>query len=69
MKNLRSKKIAAFTLARNEPIFLRVWCNYYGRFFPHEDIFILNNSSDDGSIEEIKKLFQQDLIDIGQHTV
>lgn len=51
------KTSSAFTIVRNEPFFLRAWCNYYGNFFPHEDLYVLDNSSDDGSVEDVKSKF------------
>lgn len=54
---MSKKSIAAFTITRNEPFFLKIWCNYYSDSFPQEDLFILNNSSDDGSVEKVKEIF------------
>jgi hypothetical protein len=51
------KPIAAFTITRNEPFYLKIWCNYYANNFPQNDIYILDNSSDDGSVEEVRSLF------------
>lgn len=51
------KRAAAFTITRNEPIWLRVWCNYYCDSFPQEDVYILDNSSSDGSVDLIKQLY------------
>jgi len=47
---------AAFTITRNEPLFLRVWLNYMTKVFPPEDIYVIDNSTDDGSVEEARAL-------------
>ena len=38
-------KIAAFTIARNEDVFLPVWFKYYKKHIPEKDIFIYDNDS------------------------
>jgi len=43
---------AAFTITRNEPLFLRVWLNYMTSVFPPEDVYVINNSTTDGSVRE-----------------
>ncbi len=54
-----------FTITRNEPIWLRVWCNYYCNAFPHEDVYVLNNSTTDDSISQIRVLFPKiNVIDV-----
>jgi hypothetical protein len=40
---------AVFTMVYNEPIYLPIWLRYYSRFFPPEDIYVLDHRSDDGS--------------------
>ncbi|CAF5117003.1 unnamed protein product [Rotaria sp. Silwood1] len=40
---------AVLTICRNEPGYLPIWLKYYRRFFADEDIYILDNDSDDGS--------------------
>jgi hypothetical protein len=47
---------AAFTITRNEPLFLRVWLNYMTKVFPPEDVYVINNSTTDGSVEEARAL-------------
>jgi|SRR5581483_3529029 len=47
---------AAFTITRNEPLFLRTWLNYYTSNFPPEDVYVIDNSTDDGSVEEARLL-------------
>lgn len=51
------KPVAVFTMVRNEPFFLRTWCNYYGSLFNHEDVFILDNSTIDGSVVQTRTIF------------
>jgi uncharacterized protein YxjI len=48
------RKCAVFTMARNERVFLPIWLNYYSKFFPQEDIFVLDHLTDDGSTENLK---------------
>ena len=36
-------------MVHNEPFFLPVWLQYYSRFFAPEDIYVLDNETDDGS--------------------
>lgn len=50
-------KIAAFTITRNEPIFLRAWCNYYCNALGQENCHIIDNSSTDESVNDVKKLY------------
>jgi Glycosyl transferase family 2 len=40
---------AVLTMVYNEPVFLPIWLRYYSRFFPPEDIYVLDHRSDDGS--------------------
>lgn len=45
-----TKKFAAvFTRARNERLMLPIWKRYYSRYFEHQDMYILDNLSKDGS--------------------
>jgi hypothetical protein len=48
------KKCAVFTKARNERVFLPIWLNHYSKFFPQEDIFVLDHLTDDGSTENLQ---------------
>jgi len=44
------KKFAAvFTIVKNEKYFLPIWYRYYSRYFPKQDIYILDHQSNDGS--------------------
>jgi Glycosyltransferase family 92 len=38
---------AMITIVNNEPVFLPIWLAYYSRFFAPEDIYVLDNESDD----------------------
>lgn len=51
------RNFAVFTIVRNEPLFLRVWLNYYASMFPHEDVYVLDNETADGSVEEAMQLY------------
>jgi hypothetical protein len=42
---------AVVTMVHNEPVFLPIWLGYYSRYFAPEDIYVLDNESDDGSTE------------------
>jgi hypothetical protein len=46
-----SGRAAVATMVRNEPVFLPIWLEYYGRFFPPEDRYVLDHDSDDGSTD------------------
>jgi len=48
------KPFAAFTIVRNEPFFLPIWCSYYVRAFGEENIYVLDNSTSDASIERVR---------------
>lgn len=41
--------IAVFTIAKNEKYFLPIWLNYYRKYFSDNDIYVLDNNTDDGS--------------------
>jgi Glycosyl transferase family 2 len=42
---------AVITMVHNEPVFLPIWLGYYSRFFEPQDIYVLDNESDDGSTD------------------
>ena len=44
-----AKRRAVQTIVHNEPLFLPIWLGYYSRFFAPDDIYVLDNESDDGS--------------------
>jgi hypothetical protein len=44
------KKFAAvFTIVKNEKYFLPIWYKYYSKYFPKEDIYVLDHQTNDGS--------------------
>jgi hypothetical protein len=47
------RKRAAFTIVQNEPLFLPLWLQYYGRYFDQADLYVLDHNSDDGSTAEV----------------
>lgn len=47
------KNKAIFTIVRNEKIFLPIWLKYYKQFFENQDIYVLNDDSNDGSTENL----------------
>lgn len=47
------RKRAAFTIVQNEPVFLPLWLEYYGRYFDGSDIYVLDHDSADGSTERL----------------
>jgi hypothetical protein len=51
------RSVAAFTIARNEQFFLRLWCNYYCKVIGQEDVYVVDNGSNDGSIKVVQTLW------------
>jgi len=49
------KKYAIFTIVRNEKIFLPIWYKYYSQFFDKEDIYLIDDSTFDGSTDFLDK--------------
>lgn len=49
------KSIAAFTITRNEPYFLPLWCSYYSGVVGEENLYVLDNSTTDDSINTIRQ--------------
>lgn len=47
------KPFCIITCVRNESHFLPLWIKYYSQTFSHEDMFVIDNDSDDGSTEDI----------------
>jgi hypothetical protein len=45
---------AVFTVAHDESLFLRLWCNYYCGVSSSVDVFVLDDSSSDGSVERAR---------------
>ncbi|MDR3538213.1 MAG: FkbM family methyltransferase [Acetobacteraceae bacterium] len=46
-------RVAAFTMVYNEPIFLPLWCGYYGHAVGEENLFVLDHGSNDGSTDDL----------------
>ncbi|CAF1441313.1 unnamed protein product [Adineta steineri] len=46
-------RAAVMTICRNEKIFLSIWLKYYRRYFTDNDVYILDNDSDDGSTQNL----------------
>jgi len=61
------RRAAAFTLVRNESFWLRAWASYYCSCFPQEDVYILDNSSTDNSVVELRSLWPHVHIDTAEH--
>lgn len=53
------KPYAIFTIVQNENIFLRLWANYYGNLSKTVDLFVLDDSTSDNSINDLKLLHQE----------
>ncbi|MFA6636887.1 MAG: glycosyltransferase family 2 protein [Candidatus Omnitrophota bacterium] len=58
------KKCCVFTFVRNENVFLPIWLKYYSKFFSGSDIYVLDHSSDDGSVAECRKKYDFNVVDI-----
>jgi hypothetical protein len=56
--------VAAITMVRNEPDYLERWSNHYGRQIGFSNCYIIDQSSDDGSIEELESTAPLDQINI-----
>lgn len=44
------KPVAAITMVFNESVLLPIWLNYYGSNFGHENLFVIDDGSNDASI-------------------
>jgi len=51
------RDFAAFTIVRNEPFFLELWCSYYGTAFGYDNLYVLDNGTDDDSVLRAKANF------------
>lgn len=49
------RPFCVFTIVRNEPFFLPLWCHYYAKNFGEENLYVLDNSSDDSSVVSVKQ--------------
>jgi hypothetical protein len=48
------KKLAAvFTIVKDEELYLPIWLKYYSKYFPMEDIYVLDHQSTDGSTTDL----------------
>jgi len=47
------RRRAAFTIVQNEPAFLPLWLQYYGRYFDAADLYVLDHESNDGSTDGV----------------
>ncbi|CAF4547074.1 unnamed protein product, partial [Rotaria sp. Silwood2] len=52
-RNSVDSPYAVLTICRNEPGYLPIWLKYYRRYFAGDDIYILDNDSDDGSTSNL----------------
>lgn len=48
-----TKDMAVLGITRNEPNYLPAWLNHYRKWFPDDDIYILDNESTDGSTDNL----------------
>ena len=46
--------LAAVTMVYNEPEFIPLWIKYYGEQVGKENCYIVDNGSDDGSLDDYK---------------
>jgi hypothetical protein len=44
--SIRQKRVACFTMVRNETMFLRIWHRYYSSLFGPENLFVIDHNSD-----------------------
>lgn len=52
--NQRKTRLAVFTVVRNEEVFLPIWLRYYASQVDAQDIYILDNDSNDGSTKNVR---------------
>jgi len=45
-------EVAAITMVFNEPVFLPIWLNYYGAELGYENLFIIDDGSNDTSLHD-----------------
>ena len=50
------KRVCALTIAKNEKYFLPIWVEYYGCQIGFENLYIIDNGTTDGSIDELYKM-------------
>lgn len=61
---MSKKRIGLFTIIQNEDFFLNIWLEYYKKYFPVHDIYVLNHSSTIESCLKILKKAKEDGINI-----
>jgi hypothetical protein len=44
---------AAITFVYNESVNLKIWAKYYGEMFGHENLYVVDRGSDDGSTDDL----------------
>lgn len=63
-----NKKLAAFTIAQNEDIFLDIWVKHYSAHIPKEDLYILDhNSTTESSLKVLERCRQEGINVIPVH--
>ena len=50
----KPQTLAIFTHVYNEKIMLRLWFDYYGRFVPRENLYVINHGSDPDQIDAFR---------------
>lgn len=55
LRNRTTNTLAAFTIVRNEPVFLDMWCSYYSKHVSEENLYVLDNNTTDDSIKNTTK--------------
>lgn len=60
---MEKKHIAVFTIVRDEPFFLDIWCRYYTKMFRSENCYVMNNSTSDNSVEDAIKNYAINVVD------
>ena len=46
-------KLAAVTMAYNEPDYTDIWCRHYARQVGLENCYVIDHGSDDGTTEQL----------------
>lgn len=52
--NRKQTPVTVFTIAKNESFFLPIWVSYYSENFGQENLFVLDNDSNDDTIQSVK---------------
>jgi len=56
MKNIKEKRIAVISMARNDKIFIPKWIRYYGREFGFENLYLILDGHDQKTPENADKI-------------